>query len=185
MRRADPNRPRDRHGRYLRALEDVQRDADACRLRQRGHTYQQIADTLCYPDRTQARRGVERAMADVITEPAEEVRRFELDRLDHAYRAALAVLEREHLVVDHGKVVYHDDRPLRDDAPVLQAIDRILRIQERRAKLLGLDAPAKVQVITDDDLDREYERLVAELADFDAPAAGPDRGDQGAAPPQG
>jgi len=34
-----------------------------------------------------------------------------------------------------------------DDAPVLAANDRLLRIQERRAKLLGIEAPQ--QIITD------------------------------------
>jgi hypothetical protein len=35
---------------------------------------------------------------------------------------------------------------LEDDAPVLAAVDRLLRIQERRAKLLGLDAPVRADV---------------------------------------
>jgi len=34
---------------------------------------------------------------------------------------------------------------LEDDAPILAAADRILKVLERRAKLHGLDAPTKVQ----------------------------------------
>jgi hypothetical protein len=34
---------------------------------------------------------------------------------------------------------------LADDGPVLQAIDRLIRISERRAKLRGLDAPVTGQ----------------------------------------
>jgi hypothetical protein len=34
---------------------------------------------------------------------------------------------------------------LADDAPVLNAVDRLVKISESRRKLLGLDAPAKVQ----------------------------------------
>ena len=35
--------------------------------------------------------------------------------------------------------------PVIDDGPVLQAISTLLRVADRRAKLLGLDAPAKVE----------------------------------------
>ena len=45
----------------------------------------------------------------------------------------------------------------------LNAIDRALKIAERRAKLLGLDAPAKQDVRITDSLDREIERLAAEV----------------------
>ncbi|GAA2395473.1 hypothetical protein GCM10010404_61300 [Nonomuraea africana] len=46
---------------------------------------------------------------------------------------------------DDGNAAVDDGRgePLEDDAPVLAAIDRMLKIQERRAKLLGLDIPVK------------------------------------------
>lgn len=36
------------------------------------------------------------------------------------------------------------DEELLDSGPVLAALDRVLRIQERRAKLLGINAPKKV-----------------------------------------
>jgi hypothetical protein len=94
-----------------------------------------------------------------VQEPAEELRQLELMQLDELARAARAVLERKHLMVSHGKIVrlgqpfVNDDgnaevddgrgEPLKDDAPVLAAIDRLLKIQERRAKLLGLDIPVK------------------------------------------
>ena len=35
--------------------------------------------------------------------------------------------------------------PVIDDGPVLQAISTLLRVADRRARLLGLDAPAKVE----------------------------------------
>jgi hypothetical protein len=49
--------------------------------------------------------------------------------------------------------------------PVLQAIDRLLKIQERRARLLGLDAPTqhRVNVLSEDAIDAEIARLEAEL----------------------
>jgi len=63
------------------------------------------------------------------------------------------VLERNHFTVTQGgQVVYHGGEALVDDAPVLAAIDRLLkideqrrRVDERRSKLLGLDMPTKVE----------------------------------------
>lgn len=46
----------------------------------------------------------------------------------------------------------------------LAAMDRVLRIMERRAKLLGLDAPTRIDAkVTDADLESEIERLLADL----------------------
>ena len=44
-----------------------------------------------------------------------------------------------------------------------KAIDRVLRIMERRARLLGLDAPTRTEAVTIDAIDREIARLSAEL----------------------
>ena len=48
-------------------------------------------------------------------------------------------------------------------APRLAAIDRCLKIMERRARLLGLDATAKADLRISDSLDSQIERLAAEL----------------------
>lgn len=161
------SRTRDGRGRFDRDPETAKRDAQAARLRGRGWTYQRIADELDVSRQT-AYDAVQRALADTLTEPAAEARTLELERLDEMHAAVLAVLEREHVTVQQGKVVRRrvgvelDDNgepvldgegqpipvyeDVLDDAPVLQAVDRLLKIQERRAKLLGLDAPAKAEV---------------------------------------
>jgi len=194
------NKVRDRTGRFTRTIEHAEQDAAAARLRARGMTYEQIATELDYCDRAAARAAVERALVATVTEPAAEVRQMELARLDEMYRAALAVLERRHLTVSHGKIVYVggmpvlDDRgnvtyvggePLEDDGPVLQAIDRMIRIMERRAKLLGLDAPTKVEVITLDVIEAEIRRLNDELAESGGVDLGSVDDAAGTAPPQG
>ena len=67
-------------------------------------------------------------------------------------------------MVQKGRVVRHaDGRPLEDSGPRLQAIDRILKVMERRARLLGLDAPAKSDVRVTDVLDEQIQQLAAEL----------------------
>lgn len=140
------DRPRSGRGRFTRSIDTAQRDADACRLRTRGATYQQIADQLGYANRGDAHHAVSRALKAAVAEPADEVRALELARLDAMYEAAMGVLERRHVTVSNGRVITLDNEPLEDDAPVLQAIDRLLRIQARRAALLGLDAEKKVNL---------------------------------------
>lgn len=163
------HRPRGGGGRFLRSAETAERDAEACRLRSAGLTYPQIAAELGYGSSGRAYEGVQRALLSIVQEPAEELRKLELDRLDEMWRAALGVLRAKHIVVQHGKVVMHRqtdgvEAPLEDPGPVLQAVDRLLRIQERRARLLGLDAPKQVEMITLEMIQAEIVRLEAELA---------------------
>lgn len=168
-------------GRFVSSEQTADKWAEALRLRARGLSYAEIARAIGYADHANARRAVEQALAATIREPAEEVRLIELQKLDTWERAALGVLERRHLTVSHGQVVrlgcgcpvqaagkgltcgHEQGEPLLDDAPVLTAIDRLLKIQERRAKLLGLDAPKRLEVITLDAVDAEIARLTAEL----------------------
>lgn len=160
-------RTRDGNGRFDRDPETAKRDAEAARFRGRGWTYQRIADELRVSRQT-AYDAVQRALQDTLAEPAAEARTLELERLDEMHVAVLAVLEREHVTVSQGKVVRRrvgvevggDGEPkldddgkqipiyedVLDDAPVLQAVDRLLRIQERRSRLLGLDAPQKQEI---------------------------------------
>ncbi|OLT12278.1 hypothetical protein BJF78_24780 [Pseudonocardia sp. CNS-139] len=149
------------NGRFVREVDTAERDAEACRLRSSGYTYAQIAAQIGYTDASNARRAVQRALAEVVQEPAQELIQLELDRLDALARQAHAVLDREHLVASAGRLVLGPDGlPLRDDMPVLAAVDRLLRIQERRARLLGLDAPVKAAA-----------RVTHATADIDAAVA--------------
>lgn len=156
-------RVRTAKGRFERSIDDAERDARACRLRAAGVTYQQIADQLGYSDRAAAGRAVERVLIETVSEPAETLRSLELARLDELMRRAWRVLSIEHVTVSAGRVVTVDGMPVPDHGPVLAAIDRILRISERRARLLGLDAPTQMQVITVDQIEAEIQRLSAEL----------------------
>jgi hypothetical protein len=81
-------------------------------------------------------------------------------------REVWQVLQRTHVVVSQGRVVKDDNGvPIPDDAPVLAATDRLLKIQERRAKLLGLDMPtrSKVEVLTESTVDAAIAALEAEI----------------------
>lgn len=157
--------PRDGRGRWLRGVDTAERDAEAARLRSRGVSYPEIARQLGYTDKANARRAIEKIMAEVVREPAEELVRVETERLDHLLREALTVLENEHYASSAGRLVIGPDGgPLADDGPKLAAIDRLLKIAERRSKLLGLDAPSKSAVaVSGTSTVGEVEAALAEL----------------------
>lgn len=157
--------------RSRRTIAQIDKDARAVELRRRHLNYRQIARELGMSTST-AYEAVQRGLADTIAETNDEVRRQELERLDDLARASLRVLAAPHLVVSQGRVARHPDtgEALVDSGPVLAAIDRLLKIQERRAKLLGLDAPSKVEVLTMDAVDAEIRKLSAELGVTGVPA---------------
>jgi len=159
---------RGRNGRFEKTLESAERDREACRLRARGITYQAISDELGYGDEAHARRAVKECIDAVRAEGGRELKAIQRDQLDYLTRRVLAVLERKHLTITPtGKIVTVDGEPVLDDAPVLTATDRLLRIMERRAKLEGLDAPERREVLTLDAIDAEIAALTAELGSSD------------------
>lgn len=162
----DPNtRPHDGKGRFTRTLSTAEREAEAARLRSLGWTYQRIADELGWSNKGDAHHAVQRVLRDTVQEAGDDLRALELTRLDALYVAANEVLARKHVTVSNGRIVSGTDGgPILDDAPVLQAIDRLLKIQERRSKLLGLDAPIKKDVSLTDERVAAIEALAEELA---------------------
>lgn len=117
-------------------------------LRLRGLSIRQIADETGMSPATVHRR-IECEIRETVQPLAEEVRAMELDRLDRLQQVALAVMGADHPLVSEGRVVRVEQEDgtkvaLQDHGPVLAAMDRFLKIQDRRAKLLGLDAAVKV-----------------------------------------
>ncbi|MGV9579740.1 hypothetical protein ACWDRZ_24110 [Streptomyces sp. NPDC003509] len=175
----DKDKPRGGNGQYFRTLSDAQRDAEAARLRARGLTYQQIADELGWTSRGDAHHAVQRALEATVKEAGDEVRAIELARLDDELVRLAAieeqvwvVLRRAHVTVSNGQVIRVDGEPLLDDAPVLQAVDRLVKIEdarrrnaERRARLLGLDAPTKAAISIGPDRLAAIEQLAEELGE--------------------
>lgn len=121
--------------------------ARAVELRTAGFSYPQIASMLNVCTATAfnyVSRAIERTRKEA-NETADQIRTVEVARLDRM----LAVLT-----------------PLADEGD-LAAMDRILKIQERRAAYLGLDAP-KAQLVAVDgrpDTVRALMALVAPVAD--------------------
>jgi len=118
----------------------TEREVQALELRKAGYDLNTIAKRLGFRGRSGAYEAIKRALMKVITEPALEVREMELQRLDQIQRN-------------------YWTRMLKGDANI---IDKLLRVMDRRARLLGLDAPVKVEQtgdITVKIIDDEPEKL--------------------------
>lgn len=117
-------------------------DVECMRLRESGKTYQQIADAMgmsksaCH---TAVIRQLERKASE-LHESADVVRDLELDRLDKMLARTEALIAK-----------IEDDDSI-DDLVKLDAINKadtkILKLQDRRAKYLGLDAAKKTETTT-------------------------------------
>ena len=154
----DPNayleRPRSRMGRFTRTIQSARRDAEAAEYygEHPGMTYDELAERFGFSHRSDAKKAVQRAIADVARPAVTKLIAAESDELDILYSEALAILERNHVTVSHGKVITArneetgKDEPLLDDGPKLAAIQAALRIRESYRKLHGLDQPAQVAV---------------------------------------
>ena len=153
------SQPRDGAGRFLRTPESAQRDAEAIRMHVGGATYQEISDALGYGGKGNAYDAIKDALAKVPAEEVRELRRVSALRLDRLTFEAFAVLERDHVHISQGGKVVRDDggNIVLDDGPKLAAIDRIVRVEERRSRLFGMDAPVRSKVDFGGDGEREAE----------------------------
>lgn len=141
--------PRDRRGNFVATQAEADRAAAAARLKAENPrlTYQQIADAVGYSNKGDAWRAVERCRKAVLQSAGAELIAAEAAQLDDLFVSALEVLDRDHVVVSHGKVVTGGDgKPLLDDGPKLAAIREMRMIRESYRKLLGVDQPTQVAV---------------------------------------
>lgn len=160
-----------------RTLEAMEKDAQAADLYRRGLTYRQIAGQLGWKSPKSAFEAVRRAARDAGRDSlaAAEALTLMLERLQDYRRLVYRVATTKHYVTTQaGRVVEFNGQPLLDDAPVLNAVDRLLRTDDTEAKLLGLYAPAKsrVEVITEDAVDAEIARLAVEVGELDRDHSG-------------
>jgi hypothetical protein len=111
-----------------KAIEEALRRARALELRRFGASYQDIADQLGFSGRGAAYNAVILELQRVAREPAEAVLKLELERLD---RMLLGIMAKASDPEERGQY---------------GAIDRALKIMDRRARYLGLDAPKQLEV---------------------------------------
>lgn len=116
-------RPRPRTGTTTspRRISAARRAARALELRSTGATFAEIARRLGYSSKTGAHDAVKRGLDATLRKPADTLRKLDLERLDRLFAT-------------------HYPRACRGDH---QATLACLRVMERQAALLGLDAPVR------------------------------------------
>lgn len=145
-----------------RSIRDAQRRAEMLELRISGLTLEQIGERMGVGKGTVS-RVISNALTAQTREPCEELLSLELGRCDVLLHEAMQTVKVFHPLVSAGRVVSAPmldntgqpvrnpesgdvlTRVLEDKAPKLAAIATAVRVMERRAKLLGLDAATKLQ----------------------------------------
>lgn len=88
-------------------------------------------------------------------ELAHTMRAVSLERLERAINVATEIMEREHLAHSGGNLVSYVDPTtgeeirLHDSGPQLSAANTLRQLEESKRKLLGIDAPTKVEQTVD------------------------------------
>lgn len=106
------------------SIEAKERAAAALKLRLKGMTFEAIAKELGYSCKQSAYDAVSRSIKSITREPAEELIRLDLERLDALWYP------------QYEKAV--------DGDPI--AMSACIKLMERRAKLLGLDRPVQQEI---------------------------------------
>lgn len=130
-------------------------------MRRDGKQWAEIAESLGYKDPSGAYRAAKRLLDRTEFEAVEEYRAIEADRLDEMHRMQWDALK---------------STPL---AGIPPAISALVKISDRRSKLLGLDAPTRVNVTGTEDFAATAVQLMAEILDAEAEAEARPAGDQG------
>jgi hypothetical protein len=109
--------------------EIINREQQVLALRREGYTWNQISHQVGYRSPSGSRDAYMRAMQRVLVEDVENLRALEYDRLEHLHQA-------------------HWEKAINGD---IRSTEIILKIMERRSKLLALDLKhprQKVQEVT-------------------------------------
>lgn len=123
--------------------ELVDKEIKVLELRRAGLTWQRISEETGFADASGAYLAYKRAIKRTMQQPADELREQEIDRID---RLQLALWP---------KAMKGDNA----------SINTIVRLMERRARLLGLDTPIKIQQdVVNWDGNESIDRAVRELA---------------------
>ena len=193
---ATGTRTRAGNGKFIRTAATIKRDHKAAELRGQGYSFDRIAEELGFASRGKAHEAVMRAYADIPSEESEQAKRLDLERIDRLIEQAWQIMLRDHVTVSQGRVVgklvgverdtdgsvvldgdgkaipiYED---ILDDGPAIAAIREIRALVERRAKMIGYDAPSRsrIEVVPEDAVDAEIARLAAMLGENDRDHSG-------------
>jgi hypothetical protein len=125
-------------------LDLKKRDARVFELRIQGNTFDQIASEVGFSGPSGAWQAYQRVKESHIFESVDEARQLELMRLDEMQFAIW-------------------DRAINGELPALQCV---LKIMDRRAKLLGLDKPEKIELNQMEHWPADLDKQVQELQEM-------------------
>jgi hypothetical protein len=111
------------------------KQARACELRIQGWTLSAIAAELGYAGREGAAKAITAAISREVSEPAQQLIAFEAQRLDAIIRT-------------HMPIACNTEKELNPTRSIerSESAKIVLKVMERRAKLLGLDAAMKTEI---------------------------------------
>lgn len=147
-----------------------ERDAEAARLKALGWDILDIAKHLGLdqpnPENAIIRTvaAIRRAMARAVRFAGDEERHLQLQSLDELELRLWKLLDNGTVLVQQGRIIEMDGIALDDHRFALEVVDRIVKVKDQRAKLLGTYAPTRVETLTIDSVEAEIERLQKELA---------------------
>lgn len=161
----EPRFPEEHRGKQLRSMEvaKAQQKARAVELRSEGMTYAEIGEAL-QVSQGQAATLVKQALTETVQEPAEELRRLEALRIERMWKIAWPKSNVEHFRGPFGAMDTQGEW-----------FDRCIKLMERRAKLLGLDAAQEISfpelraalfaMLREQMSPEEYQKTIAAIAE--------------------
>lgn len=162
-----------------RTVEQMKKDAEALRLFCQGKSYQEIADTLGWKGKGTAYAAVRRATSEIQRDSLEQVDHFTaaVERIHTGLRRCQEIIDTPHyLAAPGGKLATAPDGSLvLDDGPKQRAITEMRHLNDQLIVLMDLRPAAKsrVEVVTQDVVNQEIEKLAKEVADLAGNAPGP------------
>ncbi|MHB1186107.1 hypothetical protein [Thiobacillus sp.] len=162
-----------------KSIREAERRAEILRLRLDGHSLSAIGDRLGIRADS-VHDIITRALRAMTQDPSQELLTLELARLESLYAEAMSAVRAFTPLLHNGKIVQipvidsngqtvkdpESGQPLtcvaQDRQPVLAGIACAIRISERRAKLLGLDAPIRAQTnltVSNDEPESDLSKL--------------------------
>lgn len=122
-----------------RRIEAAEKRKRALQLRKAGVSYDQIAQQVGYANRGNAHKAVMQELRELPKDDAKDVLNLEVERLDQLLMALWPAAMKGHV----------------------RSSETVIRLMERRSKLLGLDAPGSIQ--NDDDGQEQRRSALADL----------------------
>lgn len=149
------------------SFHNYRRDREAAKLSAQGWGLLDICEKLELRDTVtgefdtrKAANAVRRGLNLVHQFTMDEKRTEQLHALEMIKKHLWESLEREHVMVQQGRVIMVDGIPVEDRRFVLETFDRIMKAEDQQAKLLGTNATTRLSVEADQ-IGGEIAQLIA------------------------